>query len=372
MSKTPSLSFPIWTISLYLGRRFLFHFGCFFGGFFFLTILLSLTDLLRRTSRKGDVGFGTVLEMTFLNSFSVMEILIPFAFFLSAMSCFYALSQKRELIAIRIAGVPSWQFLLAPLLIAFFAGVLQITLYNPISSIFTERFQNLEAVFIKKRASRFTVSDSGLWLRQEQNGKQTILHALRTNPQASTLYDVSIFLYDEENNYTQRIDAKTARLEKGYWKMRDVRRVSQNGTKILFEDAGQHPTLLSEEQVRESFALPEAMSLGALQRFINLAEKTGLAVPQHRVHFHNLLSQPFFLPAMLLLGAVFTLFHMERQRHFARTALVGVLVGVGIYFVLQTGHTLGREGGVSVLFGVWAPVLICWTCGVTLLLAQEE
>ncbi len=366
---------PPWTLSRYLARKFLIHTGCVFGALFFMTFLLSLTELLRRTSSKEDVGFGRVLEMAFFSSSGLAEIFIPFACFIGGMSWAFSFSKNREVIAIQTSGIPLWLFLLPSLLLGGVIGLLDVVIYNPVSSILTARFEEMEATHIAKRAGgRFSVSDTGLWLAQNQEGGggQAILHAARANPQGDALSDVAIFLYDGEENYVGRIDAAKALLEEGRWNLRDAWRRSAKGETASFAESDSYPTTLSPNHVRESFARPKTMSLLALKRFIDLAESTGLSVETHSVYFHSLLSLPFLLPAMVLLGSVFGLFTAHRGRGFALTAFFGLAMSILIYFLIETSHALGQSGEIPVLVSVWTPVFVGWGFGLGFLLLREE
>ena len=62
-------------------------------------------------------------------------------------------------------------------------------------------------------------------------------------------------------------------------------------------------TTLTPIQVGESFATPETVPFWQLSSYIELSENAGLAASGYRLQYYQLLAQPFYLVAMVLLAA---------------------------------------------------------------------
>ena len=61
------------------------------------------------------------------------------------------------------------------------------------------------------------------------------------------------------------------------------------------------------EQIRESFASPETLSVWELPQFIAQAEEAGLSAARHKVHWYSILATPFLFLAMIMIAATFSL-----------------------------------------------------------------
>jgi lipopolysaccharide export system permease protein len=84
----------------------------------------------------------------------------------AAMLTYWRLARANEAVVARAAGISAWQFILPAFLITILLGIVAITLINPLSAAMLEKFQKVEAEYIKNRTSMISVSENGLWLRQ--------------------------------------------------------------------------------------------------------------------------------------------------------------------------------------------------------------
>src|SRR3954449_10573079 len=67
---------------------------------------------------------------------------------------------------------------------------------------------------------------SGFWLNQVTNDGQTIINAARSEQQGIRLTGLTLFRFDAEQHFKERIEAREAELEPGQWIFRGVRRYS--------------------------------------------------------------------------------------------------------------------------------------------------
>ena len=62
-----------------------------------------------------------------------------------------------------------------------------------------------------------------IWLRQRGDDGQTVINAKSSRQQGIQLGGVSIFRFDEAGHFRDRIEAKSATLEAGYWRLEEAR-----------------------------------------------------------------------------------------------------------------------------------------------------
>lgn len=358
-----------WTMWRYFGRRVLLAVLASFVICMALAFVIDFVELLRRTGSR-DVALSTVLAMGLLRLPSISEKMMPFAVLFGSMWAFLQLSRSNELVVARASGVSAWQFLAPAVLLALAIGAVSITVYNPIASAMISRFEALESRYIRGRTSLLSVSESGLWLRQADELGQSVIHALGVSNQGVDLRDVIIFVYDDDQNFAGRIDAQAATLETGRWRLKDALITIPGQPR---EAAAEYflPTTLTLGQVQESFASPNTLSFWDLPRFIETARKAGFSALRYQLHWHQLLSRPFLMAAMVLIAACFSL-RLTRLGGLGQLVVAGIISGFFLYFFTDVTLALGGRGVMPVLLAAWSPAVISAMLGGAILIHQED
>jgi lipopolysaccharide export system permease protein len=358
------------TFSAYIGRVFWFWVATVFVSLIAIIFLFDTIELLRRAASKDDAGLGIVLQMALFKLPHMAQIMLPFAVLFGGMMAFWRLTRSQELIVARAAGVSVWQFLLPALLVALLLAVLKIAVFSPFASAMSARFEQLESKFLKGRVSLLAVSDAGLWLRQPSANGHAVLHAGRIAQDSMELSDVIVFLFEGQDRFTGRIDARSATLMSGYWLLRSAT-ISGEGRQPERLDEVRVATELTTEKIQDSFAPPETLSFWDLPGFIALLERAGFSAIRHKLYFHSLLAAPLLQCAMVLLAAIFT---MRSARRGSTSFVIGagVVAGFLVYFISDLIFALGMSARLPVTLAAWAPAAITTMLGVTSLLHLED
>lgn len=360
------------TLSNYIGRQFLISFLALFTVFLMLILLFDTIELIRRSAGDPNVGFSLVLEMAILKLPFMGQKAFPFAILFGGMATFWRLTRSHELEVTRAAGVSAWQFLIPVLILAFFLGLLKIGLFNPLASTTLARYERLEAFHLDRNKDAFSLSKTGLWLRQANDNGQSVVHADRIFQEKLhvELTNLSVFVFDKKNAFQERIDANKANLEDGFWRMQGVWLYSPDA-QPRFEKEFWLETNLTLEKIQDSFAPPETMSFWDLPGFIDTMEKSGFSALRHRLHWHSLLAAPLLACAMILIAATFTLRHVRRG---GATFVIagGVLVGFLLYFFSDVVFALGLSDSIPVSLAAWTPSGVSTLLGMAMLFHLED
>ncbi len=361
-----------YTLSNYISRQFLISFIALFCIFLMLILLFDTIELIRRAASEPDVKFSMIMEMAALKLPFMGQKAFPFAVLFGGMATFWRLTRSHELEVTRAAGVSAWQFLVPVLFIAFFLGILKITLFNPLASTTLARYERMEAFHLDRNKSALTLSSAGLWLRQANEDGQSVVHANSIHQQGKEveLTKLIVFIFDNEGAFKERIDAAYAKLEDGFWHMKDAWLHSPDRPPRLEKEYWLE-TNLTLNKIQDSFAPPETMSFWDLPGFISTMEKAGFSALRHRLHWHSLLAAPFLACAMILIAATFTLRHVRRG---GTTFIIGggVLVGFLLYFFSDVVFALGLSDSIPVTLAAWAPSGVSTLLGLAMLLHLED
>ena len=358
------------TLARYFGLRFFTAVLLVFAGIFALVTLVDYIEMMRRAGDIPNVSAVLVAKTSFYRVPQVVERILPFCILIGAMSCYLNLSRRLELVVARSAGLSAWQFVAPALLVAFVLGLAATAIYNPVSAILQERSKRFEAELFGHTASALSRSGGTFWVGQRTDEGQAIINAVSSRDQGINLNGVSVFTFDTEGRFKQRIEARAAVLETGVWVLRDAR-VYALAVLPVKQSEFYLKTSLTPEQVRESFATPETVPFWELPQYIQIAEHAGLVAAGYRLQFQKLLARPFLLAAMVLLAAAVSL-RFFRFGGVQKMVLSGVAAGFLLYVLSKVTEDLSKAELMHPVAAAWLPVLAGGVTGFIALLYQED
>ncbi len=358
------------TLSRYFGLRFFYAIVAVFAGAFALVAMIDFMELLRRTGDLKDVSAFMVAKISFYRVPFITERVLPFAVLVAAMFCYLNLSRRLELVVARAAGISAWQFIAPALAIASLLGLATTTIYNPLSATLRERSTRLEAELFGSEGSFRTTSGTGFWVRQRSDEDQAIINAKTSQQQGVQLGGVSIFRFDANGKFRDRIEARSATLERGFWRLEDAKFYA-SGAATIDRDSYRLATTLTPTQVGESLATPETVPFWQLSSYIEAAENAGLAAAGYRLQYYQLLAQPFYLAAMVLLAASVSL-RFFRMGGVQKVVIGGVAAGFLLYVIAKFTGDMSKAGMIPPLVAAFLPTTVGGLAGIVTLLHQED
>ncbi|MBN36706.1 MAG: LPS export ABC transporter permease LptG [Rhodospirillaceae bacterium] len=357
-------------LSRYIAKRFLASIVLVSGVVIAVAFLIDVINLGDRASSRDEASFGLVLEMALLRAPFLSLKVLPFAMLFGTMLTYVWLTRTHELVVSRASGVSAWQFLLPALTIALVLGAFMITVFNPLASAMVSRFEQLETQFLRGQSSLLAVSPGGLWLREGDGTRQFVIHANHVSASGGNLGDVIIFAFEEDDVFVERVDARRAVLNDGFWSLEEVMVTRPDATVDRY-DVLEVPTELTVPRIQNSFASPETMSFWELPAFIQTMEDAGFSALRHKIHWHAILSIPLLLAAMVLVAATFSL-RLTRRGRLGLFILAGLGTGFLLYFLSDISLALGMSGSLPPILSAWAPAAIFAMIGSALLFHMED
>jgi lipopolysaccharide export system permease protein len=360
----------IGTLSRYFALRFL---SSVVGAFIGVVILAGMIDYVELMRRGADWPHATPWALAKISMFRVPQLterIMPFSVLVGAMSCYLTLSRRLELVVARAAGISAWQFVAPAVIAAFLFGAVATTIYNPLSAILDEQSKRIESEVVGESPSALQGSSSGFWVRQKSADGAAIINAKSSRDQGATLGNVSVYTFDIDGHFQQRIEARSATLADGFWQLEDVR-IYASGNPPQIEDTYRLNTNLTLEQVRESFATPETVPFWQLPSYIKMADRAGLQAAGYRLQYDGLLARPFLLGAMVMLAASVSL-RFFRFGGVQKMVLSGITAGFLLFVLSKITEDMCKAELISPTVAAWTPVLIGTLTGFVVLLFQED
>ena len=356
------------TLGFYFGRRFLSSVLGIFVGCVFLIMLIDFLEMSRRVGER-DVDSVTLLLLIFYRVPFFTEQLLPFAVLFGAIGTFLTLSRRLELVVARAAGISAWQFIAPACILALLLGVFSTTVYNPMSAEFKERANKLEAEIFNRQTGLFATPGGGSWLRQQSVDGQAVIEAAARSDGGRQLSGVNVYLFGQDGKLLERIEARSAQLESGAWRLKDVR-VLTPGIGLQSYDTYMVATNLTPNQVQESLQ-SETVSFWDLPEAIDASTRVGFGADRYRLQYQSLLARPMLLLAMVLIAASVSL-RVFRMGGIGQTILGGVAAGFLLYVSTKLAEDLGEAGIVHPIIAAWFPAVVGALMGVLILLHRED
>ena len=358
------------TLARYFAWRFFVAVAGVFIGVYVLVAFVDYIDVMRHAS---DVPNAPTTQLVLMSAYRVpqtMERLLPFSVLVGAMTCFFGLSRRMELVVARGAGMSVWQIIAPVMLVALFLGALGTMVYNPVSATLREASKRIESRIFGQHQTAFEGYDSGYWVRQRGTDGDSILNARQSQEQGLKLSSITVFTFDPAGGFKERIEAQEADLQPGAWKLKHAR-IYALDTPPQDMDAYLLQTKLTREQVAESFAAPDTVGFWHLPKYIRFVEDSGLAAAGYRLQYQLLIARPFLLVAMILLAASVSL-RAFRFGGVPQRILIGVGAGFSLYVLSKVTEDLSKADLLYPLLAAWLPIAAGGLSGLLVLLHEED
>ena len=214
------------TLGRYFAGRFVISAVGVFASIFVLLVLVDYIEMVRKTSGLASASAITVAKTSMYRVPQLLEKMMPFCVLIGAMTCYLALSRRLELVVARAAGVSAWQFIAPALASSIVLGFLATVAYNPMSANLRELSKRMEAELFGSAPGGGIQDASGFWLNQVTSDGQWIINAARSEQQGVRLTGLTVFKFDNDFQFKERIEAREATLEEGRWAFKSARRFS--------------------------------------------------------------------------------------------------------------------------------------------------
>jgi len=358
-----------WTLGRYFFLRYVTITIYFLLGSFALALILDFTELSAKLSALPDYSAIQAFGLSAMRIPYIMQQVFPFIALFSAMATLISLNRKYELVVARSVGVSAWQFLLPACAGALLFGLAAVLIVNPIAAWGSDRSEQIIADWRAGKATEVS-GDRVPWLRQRTDDGETIIGSKSVVNRGLRLIDATFIRLDKNEDILERLDAKVADLEDGYWRLSEATKFVLGETPVSLDEV-RVPTHLRPEFVEESLASPETIPFFELRNKIAAARSFGYPANAFDMHFQSLLALPALLMAMTLIAATVSL-KFVRFGQSGTMILGGVLAGFVLYVVTVVVKAFGNAGIVPPFIAAWTPVLIATFFGVSFLLHKED
>ncbi len=346
----------------YALRTFLWNFFVLWISF---TSLLQIVDLLGNSDEVLDRHPGDVSAVVEYSLWRLPELavfLIPFSVLMATLLSLAKFERNNETLALKSAGAPYYQVLLAFLPAVGLVAVLHFVLTDQIVPRSISHLMQ-DNLYVDKK-NKDDDDDKRVWV-QEGN---TVVEVGEVLDQGLVLLNMRLYARDERGNITDQkfVRRATYDVTARQWTLTNIEQtkiVSDRGTDVIAIPTAVWNTRLGPQEFSELIERPQAMTT---ERLWDFAASTQLGV-RPTYFYETWLQKRIALPVssilMILLAAPVALSFGRRDRGVASGMAIGF--GLGFLYFITEGLvlSLGESGAVPPFFAAWLPALLFASIG---------
>jgi lipopolysaccharide export system permease protein len=323
-----------------------------------IIILINLLDEFNFFKSKKDLKFILFILFTILKIPNVLVNLFPFIVLFGGIVFYLKIYNHNEVISLRIAGYSNIQIILIPAITSFFIGFLIIFLFVPFSSSFLKYYEELKSNYNESKNLIF-LNETGIWILDKGEKEKNIIRIEKIDKDFSKIEKVTIYNYDNNNDFVKRIDAEEGYINNTIWELNKVHiiRAKNRSNKENYLKNLSFETKLNINTLKNIYKNTETVSLFNIDKEISLLENKGYSSVDLKIRYQKLMSFPIFLLAMSIFSGLMII-NLGKTSNYLKYGIYGVIISIIIYFLNDLSITIGKAGIISIDFSVWIPIFL--------------
>lgn len=359
--------FPSRTLAFYMAKMFIVRTLAVLA---LLVLVLQALDLLGESGKilaypgNGEAELWTYVS---LRAPQLVARFLPFSVLLGTIITLATLNQNSEVVSMKAGGLSAHQ-ILAPLIVASMGVALFSFLFNEtLVAPATARLAQWEKVEFGPIPAESNIR-TNVWVKDGDN----LVNARTVTGRGNDVQLQDVTIYNRtDNGLKSLLQADKARFTDSGWLLTDVNRFDVNtGT-----EEKQAELLIGDSIRPDQFTLTnvnaDSLSIFELRTAIGELERAGRPTIGLKAGWWHKISGPMSSILMPLLGAV-AAFGLARSGQLFIRAVIGMALGFAYFVADNFSLAMGNIGAYPELLAAWAPFLLFFLIGETVLVRTEE
>ena len=235
-------------------------------------------------------------------------------------------------------------------------GIFFLTSINPITSLLVKKYETIKGSYERDKDYLAAITINGIWIKEKNLEINNIIRS--SSLEGEKLINVTIYEFDQNNNFTRRIEAESANISSTKWSLKNVRIISNDG-KIISEHLKNYSyiSLYDVQKINSLYSNLDTISFWSIANEIKLLEERGYSTREMETKLQRSYAFPFFLLSMILLSSVFILGMKFKENNWTYV-FIAIIASVLIYFFNDFSAVLGKTEKLPMEVAVWMPIAI--------------
>jgi|TARA_R100001244_G_scaffold86820_3_gene66365 lipopolysaccharide export system permease protein len=359
--------FPSRTLAIYMAKMFIIRTLAVLA---LLVLVLQALDLLGESGKilahpgNGEAELWTYVS---LRAPQLIARFLPFSVLLGTIITLATLNQNSEVISMKAGGLSAHQ-ILAPLIVASMGVALLSFVFNEtLVAPATDRLSQWEKVDFGPIPAASNIR-TNIWVKDGNN----LINARTVIGRGDNVQLQGVTIYNRTaNELNSLMHGDEARFTGNGWLLTNVTRFN-----VSTGSEDRNAELLVGNSIRpDQFTLSnvdaDSLSIFALHGAIGELEQAGRPTMSLKAGWWHKISGPMSSILMPLLGAV-AAFGLARSGQLFIRAVIGMALGFAYFVADNFALAMGNIGAYPALLAAWAPFLLFFLIGETVLIRTEE
>jgi len=355
----------------YLIKEFSFSLLIFTGIFLSLILMSTYIEEIVFFKQKEISGnfFIKIFILTLIKTPTILLNLSPFIFLFSGIFFFVKLLRNSEITPLSLSGFSNFFITIVPAFYSLLLGVILVLVLSPISSQLSKYYESVKQKY-SSNDNLIIMSNTGIWVKEKKNNETFIIRADQIKTQNFTnLKNVTIYKFNNNNDFSERIDAKNVSINETEWKINNATKISNEENENLKNY--KYFSEINLKQLKNYFNNSNVFSIWNILDELKQIRQRGYVGQELVIMFNKYLSLPFLLFSMITLATIFTLRTGLKFNNFIYI-FFGILAGIIVHFLGDLSMALGKSGKIPLVLSVWIPVIIIMSLSMFSLLRENE
>lgn len=360
--------FPSRTLTLYLAKMFAVRI---LAMLLLLVVVIQMLDLLGESGKILSYPGNTDAEVWTYMAMRVPQLMarfLPYSVLLATILTLGTLNQNSEVISMKAAGLSAHQ-VLAPLILT--AGVVSLVSFGFNERVVTRSNATLKAWQAVNYGPlpKTSAVRSNVYLRDGAH----ILAAKMLTGEGNQIVMEQVTWYRRDANgmVVEQVNSPRATFAGPGWRLEKPVSFTVKSGETLPLAALTVATQLRPDQVAISSVDAEAQNVFQLRRTITALKAAGRRTWEYEGKWWHKFSGPLSAMLMPLLGAL-AAFGLARSGQLFIRGVIAAALGFAFFVVDNAALAMGNFGGYPPLVAAWAPFLLFFLIGETILVRTEE
>jgi lipopolysaccharide export system permease protein len=321
--------------------------------FFSLTLILGILEEIS-FFKDSNVNFFYPYFLTLLNAPITLFEIFPFIFLLSTQFFLYDLFKKDELKLLKKSGLKNITIVKILFILSIVIGLFNIFIYYNAASKLKYHYSTIKNNLSNDNKYLAMVIESGLWIKDEINNNVLIIKSKYI--ENNFLSDIIINEFDNNFNLIRTIQSEKIDISNNDWIIINPRVTIENNTEKISGNI-KLSTNFNFNKINSLYSNISSFTLIELLEIKNDFKKFGYSTDEISIHMLKILTTPLFY-GIITIFSIIVMFNFTKNKTLLFHIAIGVLLSVGLYYVIFIFSSLGNNGKIPILMSIFFPLSI--------------
>lgn len=291
--------------------------------------------------------------------------ILPVIFIVTTSSLIISMHRRNELLSLRALGFSVFHLFKPLIYFSFLLSLIYVLIIDPIISHFMHKYQ----LDLESHTVYSTNKDTGIWFIEKHPDLTSVYKIAYAKPLENQLYDISIFIQNNEYKFIRRIDAQEASYDEKQICMRDAKTTD---AKLVTTEQPLYcvDTQINLQKFITNLWRKNTETIFSIVYDIRHLKDKAINISTQRMRLFNLLSLPVYLALAIIICVPIGNIHRKSNLFQAYIYILGSIII--IYIMQAVFNQISLTSDINILYLVILLTLLATVIMIMILLRSHD